>query len=105
MQNKHKLYTVRVTETAWNMLTTHAQFVANVSLPAANRLVDAFNEATERLSQMPRRNPWLEHDTIPYQKYRKQLFSKHYLALYEIQDEIVYISAVVDCRQDYIRLL
>jgi hypothetical protein len=54
---------------------------------------------------MPERNPWLENESIPFQKYRELFFEKHYLALYEILENVVYITAVVDCRQDYAWLL
>ena len=101
MPEKNKPYTVKVTETAWEMLIEHARFLGNVSVPAANRLIDTFNEIAGDLAGMPERNPWLEDDAIPFQKYRKLLFAKHYLALYQIQGNIVYITAVVDCRQDY----
>jgi Plasmid stabilisation system protein. len=101
MHEKNKLYTVQITETAWDMLVTHARFLANVSATAANRLIDTFVEMTGDLAVMPERNPWLEHEAIPFQKYRKLLFEKRYLALYEVRGSIVYITAVVDCRQDY----
>ncbi len=105
MAEKNKTYTVIITETAWEMLITHARFLANVSIPAANRLIDAFIEVTDSLTAMPERNPWLEHDAIPFQKYRKLLFGKHFMALYQLQGNTVYITAVVDCRQDYAWLL
>jgi plasmid stabilization system protein ParE len=105
MPEKNKLYTVKITETAWEMLVSHAVFLANVSVPAANRLIDTFVEITDNLATMPERNPWLEHDTIPFQKYRKLLFGKHYMALYQIQENTVYVTAVMDCRQDYSWLL
>ena len=105
MPEKNKLYMVKITETAWEMLVCHARFHANMSVPATNRLINAFVETTDSLAAMPERNPWLEHDAIPFQKYRKLLFGKHYMALYQIQENTVYVTAVVDCRQDYSRLL
>ena len=105
MPDKKEHYSIEVTKTAWDMLISHARFVANVSIPAAQRLIDAFSVTTENSAEMPERNPWLEHESIPYRKYRKQLFSKHYMALYEIQEKIIYVTAVVDCRQDYVWLL
>jgi len=105
MPEKNKPYTVKITETVWEMLVSHTRFLANVSVPAANRLIDAFVEITDSLATMPERNPWLEHDAIPFQKYRKLLFGKHYMALYQIQENTVYVTAVVDCRQDYSWLL
>jgi plasmid stabilization system protein ParE len=105
MPEKNKTYTVNITETAWEMLISHARFLANVSVPAANRLIDNFIEITDSLAAIPERNPWLEHDAIPFQKYRKLLFGKHYMALYQIQENTVYVTAVMDCRQDYVWLL
>ena len=101
MAEKNKPYTVIVTETAREMLITHARFLANVSTSAANRLIETFVEMTNSLADRPERNPWLEHDAIQFQKYRKLLFEKHYLVIYELQDSIVYVTVVVDCRQDY----
>ncbi len=101
MSERNKLYTVKITETAWDMLIVHARFLANVNVSAANRLIDTFIDITGDLAVMPERNPWLEHAAIPFQRYRKLLFEKHYLALYELQGSIVYITAVVDCHQDY----
>lgn len=105
MPEKNKPFTVKITETAWEMLISHARFLANVSVPAANKLIDTFVEATGSLVVMPERNPWLEHDAIPFQKYRKLLFGKYYMALYQIQENTVYVTVVIDCRQDYIWLL
>ncbi len=105
MPETNRPYQVKITKTAWEMLVFHVRFLANVSVPAANRLIDTFGEITDSLAEMPERNPWLEHDTIPFQKYRKLLFGKHYMALYQIQECTVYVTAVIDCRQDYIWLL
>lgn len=105
MPEKNNLYTVKITETAWEMLISHARFLANVSVPAANGLIDTFVEITDSLAAMQERNPWLEHDAIPFQRYRKLLFGKHYMALYQIQENTVYVTAVVDSRHDYVWLL
>ncbi|MBS3901614.1 MAG: type II toxin-antitoxin system RelE/ParE family toxin [Dethiobacter sp.] len=105
MPEKNKPYTVKITETAWEMIISHARFLASVSVPAANRLIDNFFEITNSLAAMPERNPWLEDDAIPFQKYRKLLVGKHYIALYQIQESTVYVAAVMDCRRDYVWLL
>jgi plasmid stabilization system protein ParE len=105
MPEKNKTYKVEVTKTAWEMLIEHARFVANVSVNAANKLIDDFALQTDSLEEMPERYPWLDHERLPFQKYRKLLFGKYHMALYEIRGNIVYITAVVDCRQDYAWLL
>ena len=105
MQGNDKTYDVKITETAWNHMLEHARFLANVNVSAADKLVDEFVEKTETLTYMPERCPWLTHDMVPFQKYRKLLFGKHYMALYVIRSDVVFITAVVDCRQDYSWLL
>ena len=50
---------------------------------------------------MPERCAWLIADSIPRNKYRKILFESRYLLLFQIRDNMVYVDAVVDCRQDY----
>jgi len=105
MPEKNKRYDVKITESAWAMLLEHVRFLATVSVPAANRLIDTFVEVTGELAVMPERNSWLSHEAIPFQKYRKLHFAKYYLALYQLQGNIVYVTAVVDCRQDYVWLL
>lgn len=105
MHEKNKLYTVKITEAAWDILMVHVRFLSNVSSTTANRLIDSFVEMTGDLAVMPERNPWLEHEAIPFQKYRKILIEKRYLALYVVVGNFVYVTAVVDCRQDYFWLL
>jgi len=53
MENKHKVYDVKITDTAWEQMIEHARFLANVSIDAANRLVDDFLECTDTLVQIP----------------------------------------------------
>jgi len=83
----------------------HSRFLAGVSERAANQLVDDFLIGTDSLRDMPGRCPWLTHDAIAFQKYRKLLFGNYHMALFEIRGNVVYVTAVVDCRQDYAWLL
>jgi plasmid stabilization system protein ParE len=101
MRENRKIYDVVITETAWEQILEHARFLAQVNIAAANRLVDDFAKSCEALAFMPERCPWLEHSDIPFQKYRKRLISKNYMALFLIQNETVYVASVVDCRSDY----
>lgn len=94
-------YDVKITDTAWGHMIEHARFLSNVSENAANELAREFVEKSESLQQMPERCPWLIHDAVPFQKYRKLLFGKYHLALFQVRGNKVYIVAVVDCRQDY----
>jgi plasmid stabilization system protein ParE len=105
MTENKKIYDVIITETAWEQILEHARFLANVSVPAANRLIDDFVKCCDTLAFMPERCPWLEHNDLPYQKYRKRLIGKNYMALFIINERTVYVAAVVDCRKDYSWLL
>ena len=101
MPSEEKPYDVKITDSAWEQLIEHARFLANASVDAAYRLIDDFVNSTGTLTQMPERCPWLVHEAIPFQKYRKIFLGKYHMALFEIRGDIVYVTAVVDCRQDY----
>lgn len=96
-----KKYNVVVSKRATQMLVSHAAFLAKVSTEAANQLVVSFEETANSLAIMPERCSWLIADYIPQNKYRKILFEKRYLLLFQIRDNTVYVDFVVDCRQDY----
>ena len=99
------IYEVKITETAWEQMIEHAKFLANVSVDAAGRLVDEFVEKSNSLARMPDRCPWLVHRVLPLKRYRKMLFGKYYMALFETIGNTVYVASVFDCRQDYNWLL
>ena len=101
MDNKNRRYEVVVSDEATQMLVSHAQFLAQVSEPAALRLIEAFHEKAKLLELFPERNPWLADQLIPTGKYRKLLLEKRYLLVYQIKESTVYVDAVVDARQDY----
>ena len=86
----NKTYSVIVSKRATQMLVSHAAFLAKVSLEAANRLVASFEETANSLATMPERCSWLIADYIPPNKYRKILFEKRYLLLFQIIDHTVY---------------
>lgn len=98
-------YSVVVSERAAQMLVSHASFLANVNVEAANRLTSEFVETANLLRNMPQRHPWLRGDYIPRNTYRFALFEKRYMLIFQIVDDIVYVDYVVDCRQDYRWLL
>ena len=62
-----KVYDVKVADAAWAQLIEHARNLANVSVNAANKLVDEFVSKTASLKRMPERCPWLVHEMIPFQ--------------------------------------
>ena len=102
MPGKNEIYTVGISDRASEMLVYHARFLANVSETAAERLISEFELQAKSLRKQPERFPWLSHPMLPEHKYRKLLFEKRYLLIYQIKGGSVYIDAMVDCRQDYV---
>jgi hypothetical protein len=102
-------YTLRVSEQAAEMLVDHARFLARLSENAALRLIREFEKNTGKLEITPEIYPWLSDPLLTHHKYRKLLFEKRYLIIYQVKNggskSYVYIDAVVDCRQDYRWLL
>lgn len=96
-QNK---YTVNVSERAAKMLASHAAFLAQVNIEAAERLVVSFEKAAESLQVMPHRCSWLTGEYMPKNKYRALVFENRYMIIFQIKDDTIYIEYILDSRQD-----
>ena len=105
MDSQSEVYDVKITDAAWGQMIEHARFLAGVSEQSASKLVDDFLVGTDWLRKMPERCPWLIHDAILLQKYRKLFFGNYHMAVFEIRGDVVYVTAAVNCRQDYEWLL
>jgi len=105
MGNEDKQYTVIIQGPAKEMLLTHSRFLAQVSENAAIRLVEDFVSKAKTLEYLPERYPWITGSGIPHRKYRKLVFDKYYMLVFQVVENNVYIDAMVDCRQDYRWLL
>ena len=93
-------YTVNVDVLAKYKMSNHAQFLANVSIPAAKRLRNAYKTALESLRSNPQRCPLYKPDIYIEEELRYLLFSGRYRIVYEIVEKNVYVYDVQDCRQD-----
>ena len=82
------------------MLIEHVRFLANVSIPAANRMADEFEALLQTLEENPYLFPLDEDYRLPDGVYRKALFGRWYKTLFLIEKQNVYVDAVLDCRQD-----
>ena len=93
-------YVVKVDTAAYFKMYAHEHFLAQVSVPAAQRLHDAFESALNSLEENPcgylRYEP---HSKIEAELHR-MLFAKRYRIVFEIRGDTVYIYDVQDCRQD-----
>jgi len=97
------MYRVRLARHADTMLLSHTKFLANVSPPAARKLVSDFKKAKNKLAKDPNQFPFAdEFDAlgIPQKTYRKCIFYGRYKALFLIENDNVYIDAIIDCRQE-----
>jgi len=81
-------------------LLRHFEFLMRVSLPAAKRFRDAFAETLHEIGMNPLQFPVEEDLNLPSGMYRKAIFAKRYKILFLIDEDIVFIDAVVDCRQN-----
>jgi len=98
-------YKVSVSDAALAMLDSHVEFLARVSVKAAENLIDEILDDIESLSQFPERFPFFESEFIPAGRYRKMISAKRYFILYEIDRVDVCVDYIIDCRQDYEWLL
>lgn len=105
MPEPEQEYEVVLSKRAAQMLTAQAAYLAQLDKQLAHRLVKDFREAADSLRHFPYRSPRLYANLIPAEKYRKLIFDKRYLILYQILDRKVYIEYVIDGKQDYEWLL
>lgn len=100
MSSEHKRYSVNIAETAAGMIDTHAAFLANVSIDAALKLVDDFENAFISLETMPKRCSI--YNTNKTEDVYRQLIVGRYLIIFSIdeQDSTVNIETIFDSRQN-----
>jgi len=100
MSDGQKRYEVRVEENAALMLDSHTRFLANVSINAAEKLLDDFDRAFVSLALMPYRCPIYRlhraHETYRY------LIVGRYQIIFTVNEEegIVSVEYILDSRQD-----
>ena len=83
-----------------NMLLRHVEFLARVSVPAAKQFRDEFKKVIREIEDNPYQFPYEVDMNLPAHTYHKALFAKRYKALFIVEGKMVYLDAVVDCRQD-----
>ena len=94
LENK---FQVIVSKRAAQQLIEHAVFMARL----ARQLAADFRKAADSLQSFPYRNPILRSSVFVTEKYRKMVFGKWYLLIYQIKGERVFVEYVIDGRQDY----
>lgn len=84
-----------------SQLESHAEFIARVSLPAANRMKEEFDATVARLGENPYQFPPAQNPNLPANVYRTASFAKWYQLVFSVEGDKVYIDAVVDMRSNY----
>ena len=93
-------YTVSVDVAAKTKMLEHAKFLAQVSVPAAQRLRNAYHTALKSLRTNPQRCPLYKTNIDIEEELRYLLFSERYRIVFETVDRAVYVYDVQDARQD-----
>ena len=96
---------VVVSKRAAQQLVEHAAFAARLDEKLAHKLVSDFRQAAVSLERFPFRNSVLRSEVFTVEKYRKLIFDKYHILLYQVKDQVVYVEYVIDGRQDYQWLL
>ncbi|MDR0913811.1 MAG: type II toxin-antitoxin system RelE/ParE family toxin [Oscillospiraceae bacterium] len=93
-------YIVKFVKGANDKMETHIEFLARVSLPAAEKLYSDFEETILFLQKIPASCPVYDLDSTIDAEIRYKLFGKRYRMVFEIVDQTVYVYDIQDCRQD-----
>jgi len=98
-----KKYNVILAERADTMLLLHTEFLAQASPAAARRLISEFKKVKQRLNKDPLQFPFADELDVPgiaNKTYRKCFFYGRYKAIFLVEDNDVFIDAIIDCRQE-----
>ena len=98
-----KQYKVQLMQRADRMLLSHTDFLAQVSVAAARRMLKDFKEVTKQLTDNPLTFPFadeLDVPGIPFETYRKCVFDKRYKAIFLAEEQDVFIDLIIDCRKE-----
>lgn len=94
-------YKVFVSEQAIRMLKLNIAFIAEVNVEASSKLKKAIMDGIRSLEYMPKHYPFFNEEYMLPNKYRKMVINKYYFILYQIQDDVVNVDYILDCRKDF----
>ena len=100
MEPEEKVYQVIVDPAANDRMSDHFEFLARVSVPAANRLLDELLIDIKSLETSPFRNPEYSRPYLQPGKYRYKVSGKRYRIVYQVDGDFVFVDDIQDCRQD-----
>ncbi|MEA4846838.1 MAG: type II toxin-antitoxin system RelE/ParE family toxin [Clostridiaceae bacterium] len=100
MERNEKVYQIIIASDANDRMYDHFEFLARVSVNAANRLLDGLLKDIRNLRTDPFRYPVYNRPYLPVGKYRYILSNKRYRIVYQIIGNQVFVDDIQDCRQD-----
>lgn len=95
-----KVYQIIIATDANSKMHDHFEFLARVSVNAANRLLDGLLKDIRNLRTDPFCYPVYYRPYLPVGKYRYILSNKRYRIVYQIIGNQVFVDDIQDCRQD-----
>ncbi|ACV61767.1 hypothetical protein Dtox_0866 [Desulfofarcimen acetoxidans DSM 771] len=100
MERNEKVYQVIIASDANERMYDHFEFLARVSVNAANMLLDGLLKDIRNLRTDPFRYPVYNRPYLPVGKYHYILLNKRYRIVYQIIGNQVFVDDIQDCRQD-----
>lgn len=100
MERNNKVYQVIIASEANNRMYDHFEFLARVSVNAANRLLDGLLKDIRNLRTEPFRYPVYSRPYLTVGKYRYILSNKRCRIVYQVIGDQVFVDDIEDCRQD-----
>ena len=98
-------YNIIIDTAANDRMYDHFEFLARVSINAADNLLDGLTQSMSSLKNSPHRNPVYDRPYLPKGKYRYLISCDRYRIVYQIDENGVYIDDIQDCRQSDINNL
>ena len=98
-------YQVIIDPVANDRMYDHFEFMARVSETAAENLLDGLIKSINSLKKMPQRNPVYDRPYLKSGKYCYLISCERYRIVYQIEENIVYVDDIQDCRQSDINNL
>ena len=95
-----KKYNVSVNPAVNDRMLEHVRFLAQVSIPAAERLYLSMEDAIAELESNPEICPLFNVPTFEDVDLRYKLCAKRYRIVFEISEKNVYVYDIQDCRQN-----
>lgn len=100
MERNEKVYQVIIASDANDRMYDHFEFLARISVNAANSLLEGLLKDIRNLRTDPLRYPVYNRPYLTVGKYHYILSNKRYRIVYQIIDNQVFVDDIQDCRQD-----